>query len=46
VKGLLALSDDYARRAATLFLQSTELAAKQGALAGEPSAGLRSISPY
>jgi predicted ATPase/DNA-binding winged helix-turn-helix (wHTH) protein len=35
VKGLLALSDDDADAAATLFLQSTELARKQGALAWE-----------
>ena len=35
VKGLLALSDHDADAAATLFLQSTKLARKQGALAWE-----------
>jgi predicted ATPase len=40
VKGLLALSDDDADAAASLFLQSAELARKQGALAWELRAAM------
>lgn len=40
VKGLLALSDGHADAAATLFLQSAELARKQGALAWELRAAM------
>jgi predicted ATPase len=40
VKGLLALSDDQADAAAALFLQSAELARRQGALAWELRAAM------